>query len=79
MTLYLTDNTPAEEVHRAKEAGVRAFKLYPAGATTNSDSGVTDVRKCFGALKAMEETKNATKELWAEQSRVTKEWSTLME
>ena len=56
MTLYLTDNTPAEEVHRAKEAGVRAFKLYPAGATTNSDSGVTDVRKCFGALKAMEET-----------------------
>ena len=56
MTLYLTDNTPAEEVYKAKEMGVRAFKLYPAGATTNSDSGVTDVRKCFQVLRAMEET-----------------------
>lgn len=45
MTLYLTDNTPVDEVHRAKEAGVVAFKLYPAGATTNSASGVTDLDK----------------------------------
>lgn len=45
MTLYLTDSTPPEEVHRAKEAGVIAFKLYPAGATTNSASGVTDIDK----------------------------------
>jgi dihydroorotase len=36
MTLYLTDNTPADEVARARDAGVAAFKLYPAGATTNS-------------------------------------------
>jgi dihydroorotase len=56
MTLYLTDNTPVEEVYKAKEQGVRAFKMYPAGATTNSDSGVTDVKKCFAVLKAMEET-----------------------
>ncbi|KAK9829133.1 hypothetical protein WJX72_004069 [[Myrmecia] bisecta] len=55
MTLYLTDATPPEEVHRAKEAGVVAFKLYPAGATTNSDSGVTDFKKCIPTLKAMAE------------------------
>lgn len=55
MTCYLTDNTPPEEVYRAKEAGVVAFKLYPAGATTNSDSGVTDFRKCLPTLKAMAE------------------------
>lgn len=55
MTLYLTDNTPVEEVQRAKEAGVVAFKLYPAGATTNSDSGVTDFDKCLPTLKAMAE------------------------
>lgn len=55
MTCYLTDNTQPEEVHRAKEAGVVAFKLYPAGATTNSDSGVTDWRKCLPTLKAMAE------------------------
>ena len=53
MTLYLTDNTPPEEVHAAKEAGIAAFKLYPAGATTNSDSGVTDFQHCFAALQAM--------------------------
>eukprot|EP00887_Chlorella_sp_A99_P001135 scaffold14.g1135.t1 len=55
MTLYLTDNTQPEEVYRAKEAGMVAFKLYPAGATTNSDSGVTDVAKCLPALRAMAE------------------------
>jgi dihydroorotase len=54
MTLYLTDNTTADEVRRAKEAGVVAFKLYPAGATTNSDAGVTDVRKTHAALDAMQ-------------------------
>jgi len=55
MTLYLTDNTPPQEVYAAKAAGVVAFKLYPAGATTNSDSGVTDWKKCLPTLKAMEE------------------------
>lgn len=55
MTCYLTDNTPIEEVHKAQEAGVVAFKLYPAGATTNSDSGVTDISKCLPTLKAMAE------------------------
>ncbi|QDZ21647.1 dihydroorotase [Chloropicon primus] len=56
MTLYLTDNMPVDEVYKAKESGILAFKLYPAGATTNSDSGVTDVRNCFEVFKAMEET-----------------------
>lgn len=55
MTLYLTDNTPPEEVALAKAAGVVAFKLYPAGATTNSDAGVTDLRKCYPTLQAMQE------------------------
>jgi dihydroorotase len=55
MTLYLTDNTPADEIHRARASGaVHAVKLYPAGATTNSDSGVTDVRRCAPALEAMQ-------------------------
>ncbi|MDO5653931.1 MAG: amidohydrolase family protein, partial [Brachymonas sp.] len=54
MTLYLTDNTPADEVLRAKEAGVAAFKLYPAGATTNSDAGVTDLKHCRPVLDAMQ-------------------------
>ncbi len=54
MVLYLTDNTPPEEVLRAKAAGVVAFKLYPAGATTNSDAGVTDLRKCHATLEAMQ-------------------------
>ena len=54
MTLYLTDNTPPEEIARAKAAGVVALKLYPAGATTNSDAGVTDVRKCHDTLEAMQ-------------------------
>jgi dihydroorotase len=56
MTLYLTDNTSAEEVKRAKASGIiHGVKLYPAGATTNSDSGVTDLMKCATALAEMEE------------------------
>jgi dihydroorotase len=54
MTLYLTDNLPAEEIARAKDAGVVAAKLYPAGATTNSDAGVTDLRKTYKTLEAMQ-------------------------
>ena len=54
MTLYLTDNTPPEEIVRAKAAGIVALKLYPAGATTNSDAGVTDIRKCYPTLEAMQ-------------------------
>jgi dihydroorotase len=56
MTLYLTDNTPAAEIDRAMASGfVHAVKYYPAGATTNSDSGVTDIGKCFATLARMEE------------------------
>ncbi|GAB4401788.1 MAG: dihydroorotase [Rhodoferax sp.] len=54
MTLYLTDNTPADEVARAQDAGIVAFKLYPAGATTHSDAGVTDLRKTWPVLEAMQ-------------------------
>ncbi|HRH88213.1 MAG TPA: dihydroorotase [Rubrivivax sp.] len=54
MTLYLTDNTPPDEMRRAREAGIVACKLYPAGATTNSDAGVTDVRKTHATLQAMQ-------------------------
>jgi len=55
MTLYLTDNTTAEEIRRAKQSGViHAVKLYPAGATTNSDAGVTDIRKAYPALEEMQ-------------------------
>ncbi|MBP6020646.1 MAG: dihydroorotase [Burkholderiaceae bacterium] len=56
MTLYLTDNTPAAEVIKAKESGlVHGIKLYPAGATTNSDAGVTDLLgHCGSALEAMQ-------------------------
>ncbi|HEY1231665.1 MAG TPA: dihydroorotase [Ramlibacter sp.] len=54
MTLYLTDNLPPDEIRRAKEAGVVAVKLYPAGATTNSDAGVTDIRKTYRTLEAMQ-------------------------
>ena len=54
MTLYLTDNLPPEEIVRAKAAGVVACKLYPAGATTNSDAGVTDLRKTYKTLEAMQ-------------------------
>jgi len=55
MTLYLTDNTPPGEIARAAAAGfVKAVKLYPAGATTNSDAGLTDITKAYGALAEME-------------------------
>ncbi|MDI1309816.1 MAG: dihydroorotase [Methylotenera sp.] len=55
MTLYLTDNTTAEEIVKAKTSGIiHGVKLYPAGATTNSDSGVTSLDKCASALEAME-------------------------
>ena len=54
MTLYLTDNTPPDEIRRAKDAGIVALKLYPAGATTNSDAGVTDLRKIHSTLAAMQ-------------------------
>ena len=54
MTLYLTDNTSADEVHKAKAAGIVGFKLYPAGATTNSDAGVSDIKRCYAALEAMQ-------------------------
>jgi len=52
MTLYLTDNTPPDEILRAKDSGfIHAVKLYPAGATTNSDAGVTDLVKCYKTLE----------------------------
>src|SRR5690606_18294516 len=54
MVLYLTDNTDPAEIARAKAAGVVAAKLYPAGATTNSDSGVTDINKVYPVLEAMQ-------------------------
>jgi dihydroorotase len=55
MTLYLTDSTPPEEIARARASGfVHAVKYYPAGATTNSDSGVTAMERAFPALEAME-------------------------
>ncbi|PTU66902.1 dihydroorotase [Chromobacterium sp. Panama] len=57
MTLYLTDNTSPAEIRKAKASGfVHAVKLYPAGATTNSDFGVSDVNKAMPALEAMAET-----------------------
>ena len=54
MTLYLTDRLPPEEIERARASGVVACKLYPAGATTNSDAGVTDLRKIYRTLEAMQ-------------------------
>ena len=55
MVLYLTDNTTPDEIRRAAESGfVHGVKLYPAGATTNSDAGVTDIRRCMAALEAMQ-------------------------
>ncbi|WP_300558643.1 dihydroorotase [Limnohabitans sp. Rim8] len=54
MTLYLIDNLDPAEIARAKAAGVVACKLYPAGATTNSDAGVTDLRKIYPVLEAMQ-------------------------
>lgn len=56
MTLYLTDNTTSEIITKAKESGiVHAVKLYPAGATTNSDSGVTQIDNCFPVFETMQE------------------------
>src|SRR3954470_22522229 len=56
MTLYLTDRTDPAEVDRAKASGlVQGFKLYPAGATTNSDSGVTRIENIYGVLERMSE------------------------
>ena len=56
MTLYLTDNTTPAEIVRARASGlVHAVKLYPAGATTHSDAGVTDIEKTWPALEAMQE------------------------
>jgi dihydroorotase len=54
MTLYLTDTLAPDEIARARAAGIAAVKLYPAGATTNSDAGVTDLRKTYAALEAMQ-------------------------
>ncbi|MDZ4146058.1 MAG: dihydroorotase, partial [Burkholderiales bacterium] len=54
MTLYLTDTLPPDEIQCAKDAGVVALKLYPAGATTHSDAGVTDIRKTYKTLEAMQ-------------------------
>jgi dihydroorotase len=56
MTLYLTDNLAPDEIYRAKEAGVVATKLYPAGATTNSDAGVTNMRHIYKTLEAMQKS-----------------------
>ena len=55
MVLYLTDNTTAEDIRAASAAGVVACKLYPAGATTNSDSGVTSIKRIYPALDALQE------------------------
>jgi dihydroorotase len=54
MTLYLTDGLAPDEIARARDAGVVAVKLYPAGATTHSDAGVTDIAKAYPALEAMQ-------------------------
>ncbi|WP_286810201.1 amidohydrolase family protein, partial [Marinobacter sp. UBA2678] len=53
MTLYLTETTTPAQIRDAKAAGVIAAKLYPAGATTNSASGVTDIRNIYPVLEAM--------------------------
>ncbi|MDR9432937.1 MAG: dihydroorotase [Spiribacter sp.] len=56
MTLYLTDNTPVTEIERAAATGlIHAVKLYPAGATTNSDAGVTDISRCEATINAIAE------------------------
>ncbi len=55
MVLYLTDKTSPQEIKLAAERGIHACKLYPAGATTNSDSGVTDIKNIYSALEAMED------------------------
>jgi len=56
MTLYLTDNTTPDDINAAKASGlIQAVKLYPAGATTHSDAGVTDISKTYGVLETMEQ------------------------
>ncbi len=56
MTMYLTNNTDPDEIRRAADSGfVHAVKLYPAGATTNSDAGVTDLSRCYKTLEVMQE------------------------
>ncbi len=56
MTLYLTNNTTPDEIRRARDSGlIHAVKLYPAGATTNSDAGVTDLRLCYPTLDVMQQ------------------------
>ena len=56
MTLYLTDNTSAAEIRAARDSGmIHGVKLYPSGATTNADSGVTDIENTYEALEAMQE------------------------
>ena len=71
MTLYLTDLTPpGEDRPRAKASGiVHGVKLYPAGATTHSDAGVTDIRKAYGALARMEELGHAPAGAWRGRRR----------
>jgi dihydroorotase len=55
MTLYLTDHTPPSEIDAARQSGVvHGVKYYPAGATTHSDAGVSDIRRCFATLARME-------------------------
>lgn len=54
MTLYLTDKTSPDEIKKAFDAGIVGCKYYPAGATTNSDSGVTDVKNCYPALQELQ-------------------------
>jgi len=53
--LYLTDTTTANEIHAAHAAGVTGCKYYPAGATTNSDAGVTNIQKCHEALQTLQD------------------------
>eukprot|EP01025_Chloroclados_australasicus_P028872 TRINITY_DN28646_c0_g1_i3.p2 TRINITY_DN28646_c0_g1~~TRINITY_DN28646_c0_g1_i3.p2 ORF type:complete len:342 (-),score=32.36 TRINITY_DN28646_c0_g1_i3:601-1626(-) len=55
MTLYLTDTTTPREIEKAKQEGIMGVKLYPAGATTNSDSGVTDISKVYPTIQTMAE------------------------
>ncbi|HST10200.1 MAG TPA: LssY C-terminal domain-containing protein, partial [Terriglobales bacterium] len=65
MTLYLTDDTPPEEIARAKLSGhIHGVKLYPAGATTHSDAGVTRISRCFHTLERMEEVAMPMSELY---------------
>jgi dihydroorotase len=55
MTLYLTDATSPAEIRKARKGGVHGVKYYPAGATTHSAAGVTDIARCYGAIEMMEE------------------------